>query len=45
VPADVQGDLKVVGLLEGWPYPVKEDPTVVKPQRKSVSSLLQDLFR
>jgi hypothetical protein len=27
VPANVKGKIKVVGLLEGWPFAVKESPS------------------
>jgi hypothetical protein len=30
VPDSISGKIKVVGQLEGWPFPVKVDPTVVE---------------
>jgi hypothetical protein len=30
VPQNVKGSLKIVGALEGWPFAVKQEPTVVK---------------
>jgi hypothetical protein len=29
VPAAVTGTIKVVGMLEGWPFAVQPDPTEV----------------
>jgi hypothetical protein len=28
VPSEVQDNVKVVGVLDGWPFEVKQDPTV-----------------
>jgi hypothetical protein len=30
VPENVKGNLKFVGALDGWPFAVKADPTIVK---------------
>jgi hypothetical protein len=29
VPENVKGQIKVVGTLEGWPFEVEADPTVL----------------
>jgi len=30
VPESVSGKIKIVGQLEGWPFQVKADPTIVE---------------
>jgi hypothetical protein len=44
VPSDVKGEVQVVGLLEGWPFAVVEDPTRVKP-KAAIGTAVLDLFR
>jgi hypothetical protein len=35
VPAGVQGKIKVAGVLEGWPFPVKEHATELEVVSKT----------
>jgi hypothetical protein len=32
VPNEVKGEVRVIGQLPGWPFPVKEDATIVNPK-------------
>jgi len=45
VPADVKGKIKVVGLLEGWPFPVQQDPTEVDPKLAALGGGVEQFFR
>jgi hypothetical protein len=46
VPTDVKGNVKLVGLLPGWPFEVKLEPTVTDPKATStgVLQLLQKVI-
>jgi hypothetical protein len=34
VPDSISGKIQVVGQLEGWPFNVKTDPTVIEVNAK-----------
>jgi hypothetical protein len=44
VPAEVKGTVKVVGLLEGWPFKVQEDPTEFNAKAMTKAGGILQLF-
>jgi hypothetical protein len=48
VPAGTRGNVKVVGLLPGWPFAVRQDPTLVprgaQSKRGDIIQVLQKFF-
>jgi hypothetical protein len=45
VPTNLAGKLKVVGVLDGWPFPLREAPTELDPRALKPAAGSDDLFR